>query len=88
MKLLVVRTSSQTEQGKLIKTIAFNEERMNITTKDSIMFLFIMFIVAVISAVYTFVRGYDGKVCKISKLFLECLMILTSVIPPDLPTEL
>lgn len=86
--MLVTKTSSQTEQGKLIKTIAFNEERMNITTKDSLIFLSTMFVVAVISAVYTFNRGFNNKICKLSKLFLECLMIFAAVIPPDLPTEL
>lgn len=88
VKLLVTRTASQTEQGKLIKTIAFNEERMNITTKDSVFFLFIMFIVATVSSVYAFHRGYKNKVCKITRLILETLMIFTSVIPPDLPSEL
>lgn len=88
MKLLVTRTASQTEQGKLIKTIAFNEERMNITTKDSVFFLFIMFIVATVSSVYAFHRGYKNKVCRITRLILETLMIFTSVIPPDLPSEL
>ncbi|CAL6019613.1 Cation-transporting_ATPase [Hexamita inflata] len=87
-KLLVIKTASQTEQGKLIKTIAFNEERMNITTKDSIFFLFIMFVVAVFSGVYAFRRGFKNEVCQLNKLFLECLMIFVSVIPPDLPTEL
>ncbi|KAH0571546.1 Cation-transporting ATPase [Spironucleus salmonicida] len=85
---IVTKTAGQTEQGTLIKTIAFNEERMNVTTKDSLVFLLIMFVVATISAVYCFIRGYQSKIATISKLSLETLMVLVNVIPPDLPTEL
>lgn len=61
---------------------------MNITTKDSVVFLIVMFMVAVVSSVYVFHRGYNNNVCKLNKLFLESLLILVAVIPPDLPTEL
>lgn len=48
-----------------------------------------MCVIAVISAVYTFIRGKENKAFnKISSLVLECLMIFVSIIPPDLPTEL
>lgn len=61
---------------------------MNITMKDSLIFLFIMFVVAVISAGYTFYRGFNHKICKLNTLVLESLMVFVAVIPPDLPTEL
>lgn len=87
-KLLVAKTALQTEQGGLIKTIAFNDARMNITTKDSVVFLAIMCIVALFSSGYAFKRGYENNVSALNTLCLETLMIFVSVIPPDLPTEL
>lgn len=61
---------------------------MNITTKDSIVFLGILCVVALFSSGYIFKRGYENSVCALNKLCLETLMIFVSVIPPDLPTEL
>ena len=58
------------------------------TTKDSVVFLCIMMVVAVISAAYVFARGFKAKISTFNRLALETLMVFVNTIPPDLPTEL
>ena len=44
-----------------------------------------MVIVAIASASYCFFRGLVNEVTKLNKLVLECLMVFSAIIPPDLP---
>lgn len=45
-----------------------------------------MSLCALVSSIYTFIRGYKNHVTSLSNLILECLIIFVSIVPPDLPS--
>ncbi|KAG9394171.1 Cation-transporting P-type ATPase [Carpediemonas membranifera] len=84
----VLRTGFETAQGKLVRAIGWDTDRLTGNFWDSLIFITALLIVAIIAAVYTFRRGMEGKVASSPKLLLTSLLIITSVVPPDLPMQL
>ncbi|ESU39465.1 Calcium-transporting ATPase [Giardia duodenalis] len=87
VEAVVLRTGFEMSQGQLIRKILFDTERTSSTTKDAVQFLVIMFVIACIASIYTFVRGYVTQICPLNRLILESLIVFVSVIPPELPME-
>ncbi|KAF5354144.1 hypothetical protein D9756_007291 [Leucocoprinus leucothites] len=81
---VVLRTGFGTAQGQLVRTMIFSTE--HVSTNNFEAFLFIGFLLI-------FARSGSELVCierelKTSKLLLDCILIVTSVVPPELPIEL
>jgi manganese-transporting P-type ATPase len=87
---IVMRTSFGTCQGGLMRTILYSSERVTTSSSSFETFLFIgMLLVFALVASGVVLRGglYDENRNKF-KLVLHCIMIITSVVPPELPMEL
>lgn len=84
---VVVRTGFGTAQGQLVRTMIFSTERVSANNLESFLFIGFLLIFAIAASWYVWVKGLERGLKK-SKLLLDCVLIITSVVPPELPMEL
>ncbi|OBZ78195.1 Manganese-transporting ATPase 4 [Grifola frondosa] len=84
---VVLRTGFGTAQGQLVRTMIFSTERVSANNAESFLFIGFLLIFAIAASWYVWVKGIERELKK-SKLLLDCILIITSVVPPELPMEL
>ena len=86
---LVLKIGFDTSQGKLIKKALYNSEKNRQNNKKfDFLIIGILLIIGFFASYYVFIEGILKKKIVIKKSILRCLIIISSIVPADLPIEL
>ncbi|KNC52742.1 P-type ATPase superfamily [Thecamonas trahens ATCC 50062] len=84
----VLRTGFSSSQGKLVRMIQFGAEKVTAGAGEVLLLMGFLLVFAIISSGYVLYKGmYDDDRDQFD-LLLHCILIVTSVIPPDLNMQL
>ncbi|KAF4125501.1 manganese-transporting P-type ATPase [Geosmithia morbida] len=84
---IVMKTGFETSQGSLVRTMIYSTERVGAGNVEALFFILFLLVFAIAASWYVWDEGVR-KDRKRSKLMLDCVLIITSVVPPELPMEL
>jgi len=84
---IIVKTGFETSQGSLVRTMIYSTERVSANNVEALLFILFLLIFAIAASWYVWKEGVKTD-RKRSKLLLDCVLIITSVVPPELPMEL
>ncbi len=86
----VLRTGFSSSQGKLVRMIEGSSSKVQGDHRDTSLLLLLLLAFAVCSSAYVLNHGMKENGPKRSKyeLLLHCILIITSVVPPELPMQL
>ena len=86
---IVIRTGARTSQGELMRTIMHTLEPGNIgSQKEAYIFLLGLLVCAVSASAYVLYHGLADSKRDRWELILHCVMLITIVVPPELPITL
>ena len=84
----VLRTGFLSAQGKLVRMIEGSQEKVKGHEKETGLLLLLLFFFAVASSSYVLYHGLRNEKRSQYELLLHCILIITSVIPPELPMQM
>ena len=86
---LVIKTGFSTSQGKLLRTVLYSgESNKGEDTIEAFIFIGVLLVIALIASYYVLKKGLQREGTLTYKLLLRCIIIITSVVPAELPIEL
>jgi cation-transporting ATPase 13A1 len=85
---IAIRTGFATTQGELMRKILFATEGTSGASKDTFAFIAVLVLFALVAAGAVLQQGIQDERRNKFRLALHCIMIITSVVPPELPMEL
>lgn len=71
-----------------MRTILFSAERVTVESKETYVYLLILLCFALVASYHVLTEGLKDPDRSRHKLLLRCILIITNVVPPELPMEL
>ena len=84
----VLRTGFSSSQGELVQLIEFSTQNVSADSKEIFMALFLLLIFALVAAGYVMKTGLEKGDRTTHELLLKCVIIITSVVPRQLPVQM
>ena len=84
----VLKNGFETKQGKLMRMILFSSERVTVENPEDYYYLLILLCFALAASYHVMVEGLKDPDRSRYKIMLRCVLIITNVVPPELPMEL
>ena len=84
----VLRTGFNSSQGNLLQIIEYSQQNVTGDIYEIGFALLLLFIFAIMSSSYVLVDGLKRKEKTTHELLLKCIMIITSVVPRQLPMQM
>ncbi|KAF2127493.1 cation-transporting ATPase 4 [Dothidotthia symphoricarpi CBS 119687] len=84
---VVIKTGFETNQGSLVRTMIYATERVSANNIEALLFILFLTVFAIAASWYVWKEGVKLDRQR-NKLLLDCVLIVTSVVPPELPMEL
>jgi cation-transporting ATPase 13A1 len=86
---MVLRTGFETTQGSLLRTMAHSSKSADsVHTWDTFVFILLLICCALVAAWWVLDSGWNDERRNRFRLILHVVIIITSVVPPELPMEL
>ena len=86
---MVIKIGFNTTQGKFIRRVLYNNEKLqNNNKKNDLIIISILLIIALFVSFYVINEGIKREGALTYKILFRCLIIITSIVPADLPIEL
>ncbi|CAJ1410917.1 unnamed protein product [Effrenium voratum] len=83
----VVRTGFASSQGQLLQMIEFSQDKVSGDTREVIVALLILLACALVAAGYVLKVGLEKGDKTPHELLIKCVLILTAVVPKQLPIQ-
>ena len=71
-----------------MRMILFSSDRVTVESKEVYWYLLILLVFALIASYHVMVEGLKDKDRSRYKIMLRCVLIITNVVPPELPMQL
>jgi cation-transporting ATPase 13A1 len=85
---MVTKIGFNTSQGKLLRTVMFTSDKNQGESLEAFIFIFFLLAIAIYAAYIVLLEGIEREGEITYKLLLRCIIIITSVVPAELPIEL
>jgi len=85
---LVLRTGFSSSQGELMQMIEFSTQQVSADSKETGLALLVLLCFAIASAGYVLKKGLAKGDRTTHELLLKCVIIITSVVPRQLPMQM
>jgi len=85
---VVLKNGFETKQGKLMRVILFSQDRVSVESPEVYFFLLILLCFALAASYYVLTVAILDPDRSRYKIMLRCVLIITNVVPPELPMQL
>lgn len=83
-----LKNGFETKQGKLMRVILFSQDRVSVEQPEVYAYLLILLVFALAASYYVLTESLKDPDRSRYKIMLRCILIITNVVPPELPMQL